>query len=205
METCLQISITDWPREAQSNLEYRARLLEACEADTGLQREVLEACRLNILFWIDCFCFTKDPRRVPDILPFVAYDYQRDDIKDIEAHIDGKRDLLLEKTRDMGASWEILYVLTHKWRFENGSDFRVGSRKEEYVDKLNDIDTRLEKVRFNIKRLPPWMLPKKFNYDDHLGYMRILNPDNGNAIVGESANANFGSGGRRKEVLLDEF
>lgn len=205
MEICLKTSITDWPITPQANLEYRARLLKECETDIQLQAKVKEACRQNILYWIDCFCWTKDQRKKNDILPFVSYEFQREAIKNIEAHIDGQQDLLIDKSRDMGASYIVLYVLTHKWLFENGSDFRVGSRKEEYVDKLNDIDTLLEKVRFNISRLPKWMLPKGFNHDDHLGYMRILNPENKNAIIGESANPYFSSGGRRKAILMDEF
>jgi hypothetical protein len=105
----------------------------------------------------------------------------------------------------MGVSWDILYAFNHYWLFEAGSDFRVGSRKEDFVDKLNDIDTLLEKIRFNLRRQPLWILPKGFDFDKHAGYMRIINPVNGNAIVGESANEHFGSGGRRKAILLDEF
>ena len=205
MELSLKTSIIDWPTTSQSNLEYRAKLLKECETNTELQVRVKEACRQNILFWIDCFCWTKDQRKKNDILPFVCYEYQRGAIKDIESHIDRQQDLLIDKSRDMGASWMILYVFMHKWLFEEGSDFRVGSRKEEYVDKLNDIDTLIEKVRFNLKRMPTWMMPAGFNYDDHLGYMRILNPENGNAIIGESANPFFSSGGRRKAILMDEF
>jgi hypothetical protein len=111
----------------------------------------------------------------------------------------------MEKSRDVGASWMILYVFTHFWLFEKGSDFRIGSRKEDFVDKLNDIDTLLEKIRFTLKKHPIFLLPKGFAPDEHCAYMRIMNPENGNAIIGESANPNFGSGGRRKAVLLDEF
>jgi hypothetical protein len=162
-------------------------------------------CKRDILFWLDIFAWTKDPRQANDILPFICYDYQRITIKDIERHIDEGKDLLIEKSRDMGVSWMILYVYMHKWLFEPGSDFRVGSRKEDFVDKINDIDTLIEKVRFNLNRMPAWLLPKGFDSNIHLAYMRIINPENGNAIIGESANAYFSSGGRRKSILIDEF
>jgi hypothetical protein len=154
---------------------------------------------------MDIFSWTKDPRNSNDVLPFICYPFQREIIKTIEAHIDQGKDLLIEKSRDMGASWMILYVYMHKWLFESGSDFRVGSRKEDFVDKINDIDTLLEKVRFNLKRQPEWLLPEGFKHDEHLAYMRIVNPENGNAIIGESANPHFASGGRRKSILIDEF
>lgn len=199
-------SANDYPRNISESIKYRARILKDAENDPILQMQIKEMCRRNILYWINLFCWTKDPRRKPDCMPFVCYDaYQDDYILGIEKAIDDQYDELTEKSRDMGVSWMILYVFTHKWLFEKGSDFRVGSRKEEYVDELNNIDTLLEKVRFNLKRQPEWMLPKGFNIDRNAGFMRIFNPENENAIVGESANPHFGSGGRRKAMLLDEF
>lgn len=198
---------TTYPKSFEDNIRYRLTLLKNCETDLLLQAEVKELCRKDILFWINCFCYTKDPRRKPnDVLPFITYDdYQDKYIKDVERAIDDQEDLLTDKSRDMGVSWKILYVFSHKFLFEKGSDFRVGSRKEDFVDKIGDIDTLLEKVRFNLKRQPLWLLPKGFNFDLHAGYMKILNPELGNAILGESANEHFGSGGRRKALLLDEF
>ncbi len=197
----------NYPKDFEGNIRYRAKLLQACEVDPVLRAEVKELCKKDILFWINCFCYTKDPRRKPnDVLPFIAYeDYQAQYILDVEKAIDKQEDLLTDKTRDMGVSWMILYVLCHKWLFEPGSDFRVGSRKEDFVDKLGDIDTLLEKIRFNLKRQPLWMLPKGFEIDRDAGYMKIVNPELGNCILGESANEHFGSGGRRKALLLDEF
>ena len=198
-------SILDYPRSLQENLNFRVDLYQACEVDRILQADIRILCRKDIFLWIDLFCYTKDQRRRPDVLPFICYDYERKYISEIQTAIKQGEDLLTEKSRDMGVSWMILYVFTHFWLFESGSDFRVGSRKEDFVDKLGDIDTLLEKIRFNLKRQPTWLLPKGFNPDDHCGYMRIINPENGNAIVGESANLHFASGGRRKAILLDEF
>jgi hypothetical protein len=197
----------EYPKGLLENIKYRVALVQRCQNDIKLQQDFLRICKHDILFWVNCFCQTKDPRRKPaDTLPFITYDdYQEQYILDVQKAIDNQEDLLTDKSRDMGVSWMILYVFTHKWLFESGSDFRVGSRKEDFVDKLGDIDTLLEKVRFNLKHLPIWMLPPGFNFDIHAGYMRIINPENGNCILGESANEHFGSGGRRKALLLDEF
>jgi hypothetical protein len=139
------------------------------------------------------------------MLPFILYDFQEKAVLEIQRAIEAGEDLLIEKSRDMGVSWIVLMVFEWFWLFKRGSDFRVGSRKEEYVDKLGDIDTLIEKIRFDLKKKPLWLLPKGFNFDSHCGYMRVINPELGNTIIGESANANFGSGGRRKAVLLDEY
>lgn len=200
-------SLLNYPRNISDNLRFRAEILGACEHNPRMQAAVREACRRDILTWIELFSWTKDPRKSPmDVLPFICYDaYQEEYMHEIEAAIDGQYDALTEKSRDMGATWMVMYVLMHKWLFEPGQDFRVGSRKEDYVDKLGDIDTILEKVRFNLQKQPKWMLPKGFDFDKHAGYMRIINPENSNAIVGESANEHFGSGGRRRALVLDEF
>jgi len=189
----------------KENQSFRNRLYESCASDPALAADIKAICAADIITWINLFCYTKDPRRKPDILPFICYPFQKEGIVEIQSAIRNQYDLLMEKSRDVGASWMTLYVFTHFWLFEKGSDFRIGSRKEDFVDKLNDIDTLLEKIRFTLKKLPIFLLPKGFVPDEHCAYMRIMNPENGNAIIGESANPNFGSGGRRKAVLLDEF
>ncbi len=141
-------------------------------------------------------------------MPWVCYDaYQPETILAIKKAIREQHDLLIDKSRDMGVSWMVLYVFQHEWQFEDGADFRVGSRKEEFVDKLGDIDTLFEKVRFNILKQPKFLLPKGFSLDDkkYSSYMKLINPVNGNAIIGESANEDFGSGGRRRALLMDEY
>lgn len=205
METLSEILQIDYPKDFTDNIKYRVELVKECEVNPSLRKDVIEVCKKNILFYINTFCWTKDPRKPLEILPYITYPFQDEHILSVKQAIDYQYDILNEKSRDMGVSWDILYAFTWFWLFEPGSDFRVGSRKEEYVDKLNDIDTLLEKVRFNLKRHPSWLLPEGFDFDKHAGYMRIVNPKNENAIVGESANPFFGSGGRRKAILLDEF
>jgi len=196
----------NYPRQIDQNVRYRLELVKACLSDKSLLKDVQVLCSQDILFWIDCFCWTKDPRRVPDVLPFICYEaFQPEAIKAIETAIDAQEDILGEKSRDMGMSYMVLFVLLHKFLFEPGSDFRVGSRKEEFVDKPNDIDTLFEKLRFNLLRQPPFLLPHGFDWRKHSSHMRLINPVYGNAIIGESANEDFGSGGRRKAILLDEF
>jgi hypothetical protein len=136
----------------------------------------------------------------------VIYDsFQREAILDLAKAIEIGEDRLVEKTRDMGASWIVLYVFIWFWLFHDNCDFRIGSRKEDFVDKIGDMDTLMEKVRFTLRFLPSWMKPEGYVESEHATYMRIVNPKNKNTIIGESANPHFGSGGRRKAILLDEY
>ena len=68
-----------------SNLLYRLDLLSLCEKDEEMRKDVLALCKDDILFWVNNFCWTKDPRKKPDSIPFVLYDqYQAQYIKDVE-------------------------------------------------------------------------------------------------------------------------
>ena len=200
------ISQINYPRTLDGNIDFRISLTEKCKKDRELAEDVWKYCALNLIFWVEVFCWTKDPRRKPDILPFICFDaYQEETLREIERAINNQEDELFDKSRDMGLSWMVLYVFQHKWLFEAGSDFKLGSRKEEYVDKPGDIDTLFEKLRFNLRLQPTFIIPPGFKWDKHSTYMKLINPVNGNNMIGESANVNFGTGGRKKAIFMDEF
>jgi hypothetical protein len=183
--------------------------LDKASGDPGFARELARTCAQDIVFWVDNFCWTKDPRRADAVLPFISYPIQAEALLEVERAVNTGFDLLIEKSRDMGASWIVDYVLQHQFQFYEGADFRVGSRKEEFVDKLGVMDTMLEKIRWNLGRQPLFLLPAGFqeqtNFNDNTTYMRLNNPERFNSIVGESANPHFGSGGRSKAVVMDEY
>jgi hypothetical protein len=188
----------------RANKIARATLLMKAANDTEFQAVLLEKCRRDILFWVDHFAWTYDPRRKGK-LPFVAYDFQRKGILEMKHKIDTQADLGIDKSRDMGVSWIICLVFVHYWLFEEGSLFHIGSRSEAYVDKAGDWKTLFVKLRYLVSNLPPWMKPEEFDPRKHMPFMKIENPTNGNTITGESANTEFSRGGRFKAIALDEF
>lgn len=198
----------NYPKSLEENTLFRGALLTETSKDPVFAKQIYDLCKKDILFWINVFCWTKDTR-VQDspTLPFITYEFQDEYILDIQKAILQGYDLLTEKSRDMGASWCVLFVLQHFFQFSKGSDFRVGSRKEEFVDKLGVMDTLLEKVRFNLARQPAYLLPPKFlaQFEERTAFMRLTNPDQQNNMIGESTNIHFGSGGRSRAVMLDEF
>jgi hypothetical protein len=186
-------------------LLQRALLLRLAAKSPRLQTLLLERCRRDIHFWFDYFCWTFDPREAISDQPFQLYEFQHQALDDICHAINTGEDLLIEKSRDMGISWLILLVFQYYWLFHPGANFHCGSRKQELVDRKGDRSTLLEKIRYNLYRLPHWMKPEGFreNQDDNV--LKLLNPANGNSITGESSNENFGRGGRYKAILFDEF
>ena len=176
----------------------------------------VEEAKIDNIVFANRFLYTFDPRlRGNKHLPFVLFDYQRQLVIDVRDAIVNGYDIFVDKSRDVGATYTVLAVLLHFWLYDEGSNFLVGSRKQDYVDNrfgttsADDVSNKEEslfgKLDYMISRLPHFMLPDGFNEKKHMGFMKIMNPENGNVISGESSNPNFSRGGRQRAVLLDEF
>src|SRR5690606_12859439 len=86
---------------------------------------------------------------------------------------------ICEKSRDSGMSWLAMAWSIHKWLYEDGFSAGFGSRKADLVDKIGNPSSIFEKGRILIRYLPKFFLPKGFKEQDHLTYMRFINPVNG--------------------------
>ena len=198
------------PKEMGANLEYRASLLREAESDTGFQSELLAACKESLLFWTNAFAWTFKLREVDSEgyarqaiqahTPYITWAIQDLHLTAIEEAIDKGHDLLTDKAREMGASWNHIYVFEHQFLFREDRMFLELSRTEEYVDRSDNPKSLFWKHRYIRKWLPDWMLPPINDVTMH-----FTNLVNGSKIDGESANANAASGDRRHAVLLDEF
>ena len=168
----------------------------------------------DVLHFFKYFAWTHDPR--PAILaqygcksprlPFLLYDFQEDAVLKLVDHISNSKDLLIEKSRDMGVSWIVITVILWFWlQPQAGNDFLFGSRKFDFVDKKGSQDTLFQKFRYNLYGIPKELRPQGFEENLHDNVAFIANPETGSYIRGESNNANFGTAGRYKAVFPDEF
>lgn len=197
----------DYPKTLGDNLRFRFDLLRKAKNNPTLQAALIEKCRRDVLFFFNVFLWTYDPRR-PLIknIPFITYDYQDETLLWDKQAVKDLEDNLIEKSRDLGCSWMFVGNDLHDWLFhEEKIEVLWGSWKEEYVDQRGNMKTIFEKFRHALKNLPTWMLPEGFNWNEHDNYMRLINPDTGSMISGESTNPNFGRGGRFYRVRFDEF
>lgn len=199
------------PKDPEENLKWRARLLKEAEGDEDLQRELYTACSQSLLFWVNAFAFTFRVQEADEAgrqrqaanahIPFVTWGWIQDQhMLEIEKAIEDGYDLLTDKTRDMGASWNHIAVLHHQWLFRPGRLFLEMSRVETDVDGANNPRCLFVKHDYINKWLPEWMLPRIGRTTMH-----IVNLDNDSRIDGESSNKAAASGDRRHAVLLDEF
>ena len=163
----------------------------------------------NPVQFIEDWCNTYDPRNagnkdsnIPARMPFVLFQRQRDLVKCLYQLIEGQENGLIEKARDMGATWVCAAVSVHLFLFRDGSAIGWGSRKEALVDRLGVPDSIFEKIRMIFRGLPEFYMPKGFN-ESHMSHMKIVNPENDSTITGEAGD-NIGRGGRSLIYFKDE-
>jgi len=204
-----RVEATDFivPRDYHENLVFRAALLDRAEKEQPYRAACRALAERDIEFFFDALLWTYDPQKEDSEIPFILYPYQRDFIQTkLLPAINEGHDLLVDKTRKMGASWMFCAVALWYWlKPERGNDIIIGSRKEELVDKRGNMDTLIEKIRYMLSRLPWWMVPAGYEAKKHDHHMQLINPESGSYIKGEANNKSFGRGGRYKLAFLDEF
>lgn len=188
-----------YPKEFQDNVDYRLDIYRKASDDKDLQALLKVQCAEDPKFFFNTFLYTYDPRVEPYTLPFNTYPYE-DDLIDWLMALLGKRDGLVEKSRDMGVTWTVLGTFYHQFLFGDGFLAHLGSKTEDDVDRSGDMKSLFEKLRFFIKTTPAWMMPRH-----EMRFMRLVNEDKGNSITGESANAYFARSGRYRVCYYDEF
>ena len=195
-----------YPKDYDGNIEFRTKLLAKAQKDKYIQEVIKETCRQDRLYLFNVLAWTYDPRGKIKNLPFITYNYQDYAILWDAKAVNNDEDNIVEKSRDMGVSWIFVVNDFYDWLFTKEKiEIRWGSRKEDYVDKKGDMDSIFEKFRYLYQHLPSWIMPKGWNIKEHDNFMRLINPETGSSITGESTNSNFGRGGRKYRIRFDEF
>lgn len=188
-----------------SNLEQRSQLLARAQ-DPEVQASELERCRAGLpgfLYWLESYCWTYDPRLPQRTVPFVPFEFQKEAAAWLFGVSERGEEGIIEKARDMGATWLLVAWFTWRWLFEEGFTGLFCSRKVTLVDSKGDPSSIMQKARLIIRALPSWMVPAGYDEDKHALKLRILNPSNGSLLVGEGG-SQIGRGGRATTVLVDE-
>lgn len=184
----------------------RMRLCERLKYAPDLRARVMAHYKNNPADWISDFGITFDPRNqkpVPKLMPFILFPRQRQFIEFLHGCLKDREAGLVEKARDMGASWLCVAFSCWLWLFHPGTAIGFGSLKADAVDKPDDPRAIFPKIRQQIDYLPQWMTPRGFEMGLHATYMKIVNPENLATITGESGD-NIGRGGRTTIYFKDE-
>lgn len=149
---------------------------------------------------------TIDPRvaasgRSP-IMPFMLFPKQRESIDWILERWRSGKPGLIEKSRDVGASWVVMALAVTMCLFNPDMLIGVGSSKEDKIDRSGDPDCLFFKARMFLAYLPPEFLGG-WELRNHSAHMRLIFPGSGSSITGEAGD-NIGRGGRKAIFFLDE-
>lgn len=183
----------------------RLELLEKLRADASLLAAFKVHYAQNPADFINDWGVTFDPRNIevglPPLMPFVLFDRQRECIDYIVRKWRGRTPGLIEKSRDVGLSWIVVGLGCAMCIFNPGFVAGYGSRKEEYVDKLDGPKSLFYKARLFMQYLPPefragWSRK-------NAPHMRIAFPETGSYMAGEAGDG-IGRGDRTSIYFVDE-
>jgi phage terminase large subunit len=199
--------ITNWKNpEFHPVLIHRAETIEYITANKNRFNAAWDFYKNHPVEFINDFMWTCDPRAKtpnPKKFPFVLFGRQVEYVYWLWDCYKNNKSGMVWKCRTMGASWINCAFAVWLFIFEPDSKVIMASRKESYVDKIGNLDSLLEKVRFLLRHLPKIWLPKGFNLDRDMHFKNIINSSNGAAITGESGDE-LARGGRGSLIIVDE-
>jgi len=217
----LKDRITGWPipKSEVDNLSLREELILATHGNEEQQQQITNLCRKSPLFWINLFAWTFNVKSVNDDgveipsetqhVPFITWPVQDDAFIKLYHAVEGGNDALVDKSRDMGASWICITLATWYWLFSPNSQVLLVSRVEDLVDRRGDPDTLMWKIDYLLENIPDWMLPGSRALFERGGdcrtHLQLVNPKTNSTISGQATTGHVGRGGRRTFVLFDEM
>jgi len=201
---------SQWPPDYSAELRRRYRLLIRMRRCTP--REIAAIYRVyadgaeGCVAFIEDWCETFDPRNAgsgrPTRMAFKLFPKQVEMIEFLWACYSADADGLIEKSRDMGATWLCVCFAVWLFCFHEGATVGFGSRKAASVDKIGDMSSIFEKLRFQMLSIPQEFWPKGFDPSAMMAHCKIYAP-NSNSITGESGD-DVGRGGRTRIYFKDE-
>ena len=202
------------PKESEANRRWRLRIRDATADNRTAQRSWLGLCAAGAegcILWLNAFAWTFRQKRTDHEgnersitsgdtdVRFITWPVQDAAVRAMVHAIEHGEDIVVDKSRDMGASWLTISVFVWFWLFRDSVNFRVLSRVEELVDNPDDPDSLFWKIDFLIRNLPAWMRPPQ-----RRTRLKLVNRANGNTIIGRSTTGAQGRAGRCTAAMFDE-
>lgn len=196
---------TQWPPDYLQVMRERATRLRILHQDPRAMAGAIEFYKTHPIEFIEDWCETFDPRNAgtgrPTTMPFILFPRQREFIEFLYQCYTHNAHALCEKSRDMGASWLCVSFTVWLFLFQKGANVGWGSRHGAQVDKLGDMSSIFEKIRFQLRSVPRCFWPAGLS-EDTMNSMKIYVPG-GNTITGECGD-DVGRGGRTRIYFKDE-
>lgn len=197
------------------NFKERSRLMDEAENDPGLRDElkflVSQKCPQSLILWLNYFAWTFVKEEVDHTghkrglvgsechHPFVTWPIQDQFITNLFFGIVDGFDLCVDKSRQMGATWQICATFLWFFLYHPEMAFEVLSRVEALVDNPEDPKSLFWKMDYMLRWMPPWIVP-----EIERRRLNLSNKTLGSTINGRSTTEAQGRGGSLNAVLFDE-
>jgi hypothetical protein len=197
------------PEDAAELLRFRRTLLRKGDESEKWRDLLWQACRADFLFWINGFCWLLEPRQKKGRSKTLLFnsrfrgEYQNTAFLQMLDAI-GERDIVVDKSREMGATWMVLYLFYWFWQFHPQSHFGIVSKDEATTDTYGDPRSLFGKLDFIYNHQPWWLRPRGFDPEHDRTKLKLLNPENGSSFIGSAAGKDIFSGGRYLSIFGDE-
>lgn len=207
----------DVPKEIGPNLEYRLNLRKKAAKDAGLRRAIAAACKHDILYFFNAWCYLIEPRTRYDskghekakVFPFITWEHQDYWFPKVRESL-GKRNVVVEKCRGEGWTWFECLAALQDFLFSENTLVGLVSSTEAKSDSQS-LGSILGKVDWELTKLPTWMTGIRGrdrnntgdwyrNASDHA----LMNVRLGNQITAFAAGPDVGRGDRFTWFGLDE-
>lgn len=199
------------PRDLVENLKFRIDLHSYLVSDVSAQQCYKELCFAKPQIAFDTAFWTYDARKPVHSRnqPFILRPKQIIAVEAIKDAIDNQHDLIVDKSRDEGATELICKMYDLYFWLVPDTSFLVGSRKEHLVDDsveysggrlIGPHQCLFHKLMYGLVNLPVWA-----NVKFSKKHLFIQNLDNSSLIEGEATNQSFGAGNRATSALIDEL
>jgi hypothetical protein len=174
-------SVDMWiPTERAANLAWRKDLARRCEDDEDIQKAVLALCASpspeGFLFWCNAFGWTFRQQEITNGIetavsgqsahrPFILWPVQTELARTVIRTIDRPPDdpssgvVVVDKSRKMGATYEMVAIAEWYWLFRPGTNSLLISRVEDAVDSSGNTGSLFWMLDYMREWLPAWMRP----------------------------------------------
>lgn len=143
------------PRDHIENIKWRVYVRERCLDDLEFREDIVAMCEQDVAFFAETLVSIFEPRPTPRELPPMLW-LDQVDVLAWSEECYGRRDMGLEKSRGIGASWLYAIFLYHKWLFHSNTKIGMLSKDETSLDSP-DSNSLMGKLVFIHKALPAWL------------------------------------------------
>jgi hypothetical protein len=188
-------------RRLRENLLGRRLMLRVTMGSAMARAEVRERCKGDLCWYIEQFVWQFNPRKeeAERVGPFIPWEFQVRALREIERCYREGETCVVEKSRDMGATW--LFLIFQDWLclFQRHTQTLNFSRNQEAVDDPSP-DSLFWKLRFMHQYLPRWLAGEIETKNRFFKYEQT-----GSYVTGEATTKDVGVGGRAALIFGDEL